>query len=440
MGMMGGNPFFGGAFGGLGIPGYGSGMMGTGGMGMTGMTGMIGLPIGGIMNSLGTPQFNNQREGARLPNQTGLPGSGTVDIGMGSGASSTGVGGGTGGNTGGRTGLRSGQNQQNQVTPNGAGLAAGGSASLPCGARVSADVGTNSLIVVAPASIQPIYKKLIESLDQRRPQVLIEAKIIAIDTTDGFSLGVETSMGDRTGLKRAFKFTSYGLSKVNPITGALEIIPAQGFNGTVVDPEVADLVIQALSTHSRSRVVAEPKIVVNDNQTGTLESLVSISFPSLNTGVTGQQSQTVGGTQEAGTTINVTPQINEDDNLQLEFDIEFSSFGAAVSTTIPPPRQIQTISSVITIPDGQTVIVGGLKRIGATQTYAGIPWIEKIPIVRDLTGITDESNETISYFVFIRPLIMRDSRFQDLQYVSDKQAGLMGIPSQYPGSQPLLMR
>jgi general secretion pathway protein D len=294
------------------------------------------------------------------------------------------------------------------------------------------------LIVVAPASIQPVYQKLIESLDTRRPQVMIEAKLIAVDTTDGFTLGIETAGGDREGAVRAFKFTSYGLSTVSA-NGNLALTPGRGFNGTIVDPEVADIVVRALANHSRSRVLSEPKLLVNDNDTGTLTSVVSVPFSSVNASNT-VSTTSLGGTQEAGTTITVTPQINEDDNLQLEFEIEFSSFSGSGTATLPPARQIQTVSSVITIPDGQTVIVGGLKRIGARQEYAGIPWIEKIPLIRDLTGRTDESKETTSYFVFIRPLIVRDSRFEDLQFISDRDAGLAGIPSGYPGSQPLLMR
>jgi len=62
------------------------------------------------------------------------------------------------------------------ATAMGAALGGGQVATLPGGARVSADVATNSLIVYAPASVQPLYEKLIRSLDQRRPQVMIEAE------------------------------------------------------------------------------------------------------------------------------------------------------------------------------------------------------------------------------------------------------------------------
>lgn len=310
---------------------------------------------------------------------------------------------------------------------------------LPGGARVSADVGTNSLIVVAPAGVQQMYANLIRSLDQRRPQVLIEARIVAVDTSDNFALGVEVSGGDRDGDNRLFKFTSFGLSEVDPTTGSLQIVPAIGFNGTLVDPEVADVVVQALAGHARARVLSVPKVLVNDNSTGTLESVVSVPFQSVNASDT-VSTTSLGGNQSAGTIITVTPHINEDDNLQLEFDVEFSTFTGTSSGGLPPPRQVDRVGSTVTIPDGQTVIVGGLKRDSMTDTFAGVPWVEKIPVLRELTSRSTEDATTTSFFLFIRPLILRDSRFGDLRFVSNRDKHRAGIPGEYPSSGPVLMR
>jgi type II secretory pathway component GspD/PulD (secretin) len=321
----------------------------------------------------------------------------------------------------------------------GGGAMGGGVASLPGGARVSADVSTNSLIVYAPASVQPMYAKLIESLDQRRPQVLIEAQIIAIDTSDNYSVGVEFSNGDREGAKRLFRFTSFGLSEVNRDTGNLRIIPGLGFNGTLVDPEVADVVIRALANHTRARVLAAPKILVNDNSTGKLESVTSVPFASINASQT-VSTTSLGGNQQAGTIITVTPHINEDDHLQLDFDVEFSTFSGTGATGLPPPRQIDRVGSTVTIPDGQTIVVGGLKRVGDSYTFSGVPWTEKIPILRELTSSTDSTQATMSFFLFIRPMVLRDSRFGDLRYLSDKDTMKACLPGEFPTSQPELLR
>ncbi|MEM6980879.1 MAG: secretin N-terminal domain-containing protein [Planctomycetota bacterium] len=313
-----------------------------------------------------------------------------------------------------------------------------GVATLPGGARVSADVSTNSLIVFAPANIQPIYAELIESLDQRRPQVLIEAKVIAVNTTDDYTLGVEVSAGDREGAERLFKFSSFGLSEVDPDTGNLRIIPGLGFNGTLIDPDVADVVVRALATHEFSRVLAAPKILVNDNSTGTLESVVSVPFSSVNASDT-VATTSLGGNQQAGTIVTVTPHINEDDHLQLEFDVEFSTFTGMGSDGLPPARQIDRVGSSVTIPSGKTVVVGGLKRIGQDNDFIGIPWAERIPIIRELTSRTDDTYRTTSFFLFIRPVVLRDSRFADLRYLSENEANQACIPGDYPTSSPELI-
>ena len=319
------------------------------------------------------------------------------------------------------------------------GFGAGASvATLPGGARVSADTATNSLIVFAPSNVQSLYEKLIRSLDQRRPQVLIQADIIAIDTSDDFALGVEISAGDREGSKRLFEFTSFGLSEVDPATGALTINPALGFNGVLVDPEVADVIVQALSRHNRGRVLSSPKVLVNDNQTGVLNSISSVPFQAFSQGETTTLTG-LGGNQEAGTTIQVTPHINEDDHLQLEFDVEFSTFVGTGGANLPPPRQIDRVGSVVTIPDGKTVVVGGLKRTSEGDSFTGVPWLEKIPVIRELTSLRSEEHSTTSFFLFIRPRILRDSKFRDLQFLSDLEIHDAPAQGDYPVSRPLLV-
>ncbi len=316
----------------------------------------------------------------------------------------------------------------------------GGSATLPGGARVSADPTTNSLIMIAPPEVHEMYANLIKELDKRKPQVLIDAKIIAVDTSDNFELGVEVSGGDRTGIKRLFAFTSYGLSEIDPITGALRIAPKIGFNGTLVDPDVADVVVQALTTHSRARVLASPRILVNDNSTGQLESVASVPFASVNASNT-VSTTSKGGDEQAGTIITVTPHISDNDNLLLEFEVEFSTFvGEAQAGTLPPPRQIDRVGSTVTIPDGQTIIVGGLKRMGNQAGQSGLPFISEIPVLRAVSSLQTRKKSTTSFFLFIRPLILRDDKFADLRYVSQKSVHQAQIPGEHPRSGPVMIK
>jgi type II secretory pathway component GspD/PulD (secretin) len=303
-------------------------------------------------------------------------------------------------------------------------------------ARITADVHTNTLIVVAEPAVQRIYAELIEELDRRRPQVLIDSKVVIIDTSDDFSLGVEFSTGDGEGSRRLLSFSSFGLSEVDPITGALSIIPGLGFNGTLVDPEVADVVLRALTDHHRSRVTSAPRILVNDNAEGELSSVAEVPFTSLNASNT-VATTSFAGFAEAGTTITVTPRISDDNHLQLDFAITLNTFTGAGSEGVPPPRQTDEVRSQVTIPDGHTVIVGGLNRTGNSWDFTSFPFIDQIPLLRYLGGNESKNKNSTSMFVFIRPIILRDDKFQDLKYISAKEIRCAGECPDYPTSEPV---
>ncbi|MEL6104619.1 MAG: secretin N-terminal domain-containing protein [Planctomycetota bacterium] len=427
----------------------GSGVQQAGGLGAGAFGTLGGANVGGISNAMGfqgaqngafNPAVTQQAATLRDINAAGGGSFGLVGQNLGNNIASTrnpnqnaALGGFGNGAFGGAGGFGGGLGAGGF----GGGVAGGGVATLPGGARVSADVSTNSLIVYAPANVQSLYEKLIRSLDQRRPQVLIEADIVAINTSDNFSLGVEIAGGDREGANRLFQFTSFGLSAVDA-NGNLTVDPALGFNGVLVDPEVADVIVQALSGHTRARVLSSPKILVNDNQSGTLTSISSIPFQAFSQGETTTLNG-LGGNQEAGTTIQVTPHINEDDHLQLQFDIEFSSFVGEATGVLPPARQIDRVGSVVTIPDGKTIVVGGLKRSSDTDNFTGIPWLERIPVIRDLTSLQSNTQSTTSFFLFIRPRIMRDSKFRDLKFLSNLETQDAQLAEDYPVSHPLVV-
>ena len=171
-----------------------------------------------------------------------------------------------------------------------------------------------------------------------------------------------------------------------------------------------------------------------------MKSSASIPFQSVNASNT-VSTTSLGGNQEAGTSITVRPQINEGDHLHLDFDLEFSTFeGTVTSASLPPPRQIDQIQSQVTIPNGHTVIVGGLSRTGEQDTSSGVPWLEKIPIVREISSLRSEQNDSTSFFLFIRPNILRDDQFRDLKHLSQLPLDKSGAKHDFPESQPIMMK
>ena len=217
------------------------------------------------------------------------------------------------------------------------------------------------------------------------PQVMIECRVVVIDTSDNYSVGVELSGGDRDGIERFLNFTSFGLSTVDPLTGALALVPGAGFNSSLISPEDGDAVLRALATHSRARVLSVPRILVDDNSTGALASVSEVPFTSVNASNT-VATTSFAGFAEAGTNIEVTPRISENDHLSLDYVITVNSFTGTGGDGVPPPRQTDEVRSTVTIPDGHTVIVGGLNRKTSSVDFSGVPLIEKIPLLRELTS------------------------------------------------------
>ncbi len=305
-------------------------------------------------------------------------------------------------------------------------------------ARVLADEPTNTIIVVAQPSMHPIYEKLIKRLDVRRPQVLVEATVVAIDTSDGFSLGVEFNSREGADGGTLFNFTQFGLSTRDPSTGELTLVPGLGFTGALLDADIAEVIIRALETDVRAKVVSRPSVLINDNATGQLESASEEPFESVNANAQ-VATTSFGGFASAGTNIIVTPQISEGDYLRLEYDITLSSFGDDGTDSLPPSRQTNRLTSEATIPDGHTIVVGGLTRENFMESVDRVPILGSIPVL-DLAFSNRKKNRSqVTLFVFIRAVVLRDDKFKDLKILSGDAAALAGLAGDYPISQPLVI-
>lgn len=307
-------------------------------------------------------------------------------------------------------------------------------------AVVTVDANTNTVIVLAPPAVQTIYAELIAMLDRRRPQVMVEATLVTLDTSGDFSLGVEFAVGDmkRKGTKHLV-FSSFGLSDIDPSQGSISLSPGLGFNGTIIDAGTFGVVLQALQASGRSKVLSAPKILVNDNATATLESVIEAPFTSVNASNT-VATTSFAGYESAGTTLTVTPHISEGDHLNLEYTISLNSFSGDGAEGVPPPRQTSTLNSEVTVPDGHAIIIGGLKRTDLIESSVGIPLLSKIPILKYLFGAVDKSRTESTLFVFIRPTILRDDQFEDLKYLSDGQLIAAEMAPNTPVGEPMILK
>ena len=109
-------------------------------------------------------------------------------------------------------------------------------------------------------------------------------------------------------------------------------------------------------------------------------------------------------------------------------------------TTLPPPRKSDSVQSQVTIPDGSTIIVGGLNRRNFTRQKDSVPILGSLPILEYLFSSRQNADENSTLFVFIRPVILRDDKFEDLKFLSAEDVRQAGVPADFPTSEPLMMR
>jgi type II secretory pathway component GspD/PulD (secretin) len=307
-------------------------------------------------------------------------------------------------------------------------------------ATVTADANTNSIIIIAPPAVQQMYAGLITKLDERRPQVQIECTIVTLDTSDNFSFGVDISKLGGAGSSKILAFSSFGISSLDPVSGALTPVGKTGGTFALLSPSIANVVIRALQTNSRARLISAPQLLVNDNGKGKLQSVSQEPFAEILDTSTTQSRTGLGGLAQAGTTISVEPHISESDYMQLSYSIELSNFTGTGTSGLPPPSQKNSIDSTVTVPDGNTIVVGGLRTKNFRESRETIPFIGNIPILELLLGTRTKAKQDVTLFVFIRPVILRDDRFGDLKFLSEKALNDVGVSGQYPKSSPIPIR
>ena len=307
------------------------------------------------------------------------------------------------------------------------------------GFSLSLDEHTNSIIAIATPEIHRQLEQLIAQLDKRRPQVLVEVTLVSVSVEDGVDLGVELQT-QKLDQKWGFElFTSFGLTDLDPTTGARSLNVLPGGTGVLLAPDEVPIIIHALANSGKTQVYSAPRILVDDNATGTIESVAESPFTSVNASDT-VATTSFAGFAKAGTQLTIEPHIAEGDHLEINYSLTVSTFTGSGTTSSPPPRSADTITSTIRVPDAHTVVVGGLLTETLGQSSSHLPWIGKVPVLGLLFGTNTESRSKVRLYAFIRPTILRNEDFADLKYISKASLDEAGVDDGFPPDRWQYMR
>ncbi len=306
---------------------------------------------------------------------------------------------------------------------------------------LTADDHTNTIIAIGTPDFHAQLAELIDQLDRRRPQVVIEMTLVAVSMSDALDLGFELQALDLGDGWDFLLLSEFGISTTDLTTGQRVLTPGVGGTGVLFNPMQTPIILRALATHGKSKVISMPRIVVMDNSTGTLRSVDEAPFTSVNASDT-VATTSFAGFESAGTTLTVTPHIADGDPVLLDYSLNFSNFtGSASGPTAPPPRTTNSFSSTVQVPDGYTVVVGGLEIENEADSISEIPLLGRIPLLGYLFQSNSASRTSSRVFAFIRPVILRDDQFEDLKYISQAELEAAGIESgDFPPDQAMWMR
>jgi general secretion pathway protein D len=301
------------------------------------------------------------------------------------------------------------------------------------------DRASNSLIAVATPAEHQRLESLIERLDVRQAQVMLEVLMVSLSDDQSLDLGVEIDRlidGPDNSIGRLSSLFGLGANAAAQAVGAA----GAGLTGVVLTPGEFSVVVRALEAINNGRSVSTPRVLVENNSAATIDAVLEAPFLSTNASDT-VATTSFGGSESAGTQVQVTPQIAEGGHVRLEYSVSLSAFvGDSASPSLPPPRQQTSVASVATIPNGYTVAVGGIEVNTDGDAETRVPGLGSIPLVGNLFKNRSKSDSRARFYVFIRAEVLRSPTFADLRFLSDQQAEAAGVDDGWPEVTPRLIR
>ena len=279
---------------------------------------------------------------------------------------------------------------------------------------LSSSPATSNIIVTDTETKIKAIDKFIEEIDRITPQILVEVRIYDITSQNTLDLGIQWEAGRRNSITGAGVGTlgnNLTSGSRNPflsglfdnattetgtdVTGALRF----GWLNHGVD---IDVMLRAQKVNTQAKLLANPRILVLDNEKATFEIIREIPYEEQTTTSAGSDTQTI-KFKDVGIKLEVTPHVTRDGMVRLHIKPEF---GVHISGTDPPAVDTRKLDTIALIKDGQTVVLGGLRKNETTQDTWKVPIFGDIPLLGGLFRSKTESVGTNELVIFITPRII----------------------------------
>lgn len=289
--------------------------------------------------------------------------------------------------------------------------------------RIVPDELSNSLLIQAE---EPIYQQVLTllqggpdgpGLDRAPRRVLVETQVWEVGTpADNMTIGFELAglQNTKKGEFRPEAATSFGLSQLgfDPTTGSITRTPNVGTGLTaVLTKDIFNklpVIMTAIASFDKSRAITTPFALTNDNQPAHFDVTLTTSYATntLTTGFSQQSFQQL----QIPTSIDVTPQVNSEDNLTLDVKIAISTASAPPGPGAPPNVNARNLNAVVTVPNMHYVVFGGLETESYEQIEQKVPFLGDIPILGHLFKTKTWNHNKDKIYIFVRATIFTNDK------------------------------
>jgi general secretion pathway protein D len=273
--------------------------------------------------------------------------------------------------------------------------------------RISADTASNAVIVYASQEDYKSVQRVITELDQRSPDVAIEAIAAEITLNDNLNYGVQFYLNGL--IKGSGNGTPISGSQLSVPLPLAQVIPGANLVvGALANPNV---VLNALRSVTDVKVLSSPSLVVANNQPAILQVGAQVPVTTgTATSVVTTQSAVVNSVSyvDTGVILRVTPHIGRTGEIRLDIEQEVSGVQQnANANTLTPTITQQKIKSTVNVDSGQTLLLAGLISQQISQEKSGIPGLIDIPLFGNVGSNSTNTATRKELIVFVQPRVVR---------------------------------
>jgi type IV pilus assembly protein PilQ len=263
---------------------------------------------------------------------------------------------------------------------------------------ISVDERNNQIIITDVAEKIQKAKQIVKQIDKVTPQVIIEARIV--EASDNFTREFGTSWGISGEKTSSSSALGYDMSATNPPTSSKGEIGIQ-FSRLVGDQfRVLDARLMASESEGEVKIISAPKILTLDNKPAKIKQGLAYPYNKLD-----PDGNTVTEWKDIALELEVTPHVTPDNRITMKITIKNNEIGEIINNqTSFTTKEAYT---ELLVDDGDTVIIGGIRKTRKASGESGVPFLNKVPVLGWLFKTEKKEGKKEELLIFIAPRIVQ---------------------------------